>query len=172
MSASARLGICVMPGLLKWGCKGSGAASWLRDNAVAVPETPNTWVALDARRLVARLGETEFLLVGVGRPANLAPRVYPVLREDVEIALVGEGAEAVLLETCSFDFAQLDGVSQLAMTSIAGVSAVAIKQARPLPTVRLWVDPTFGPYLWATLLAIVRELGGREIEPGPAVPAA
>jgi sarcosine oxidase subunit gamma len=47
------------------------------------------------------------------------------------------------------------------MTQMAGVScAVLPRQLGAVRAWQLWADGTYGPYLWETLLQIVRELGG------------
>ena len=51
--------------------------------------------------------------------------------------------------------------NQLAMTSIAGVSVVVLRQeVAGQSLLRLWCDGTFGVYFWETLLNIIKELGG------------
>ena len=37
------------------------------------------------------------------------------------------------------------------------MSAVEVRQ---IPAFQIWCDPSYGPYLWETLLEIVREKGG------------
>lgn len=143
----------------KAGLKGPGAAAWLAERGVAVPPRANTWCG----DLVARLGETEFFIEGeaadkVGKPASQG--VYPVLRQDTAIAIAGTRVYEVLVETCSVNFASIDA-DTLVMTSMVGVPVLVIPQQREgVPLMRIWADPTFSPYLWQTLLEIVRELGG------------
>ena len=143
----------------KTGLKGPRAAPWLAERGVPLPPRANTWTG----DLIARLGESEFFLQGDAAcevPENL-PGVYPVLRQDTAIVLAGRRINDVLLETCSFDFAALDAPETLVMTSMVGVPVLVIPQRREgLPLARIWADPTFGPYLWQTLLDIVHELGG------------
>lgn len=143
----------------KTGLKGPRAAAWLAERGVPVPPRANTWTG----DLIARLGETEFFLEGNAacEVAENAQGVYPVLRQDTAIALAGRRVNEVLLETCSFNFAALDTQETLVMTSMVGVPVLVIPQRREgLPLTRIWADPTFGPYLWQTLLEIVHELGG------------
>jgi sarcosine oxidase subunit gamma len=66
------------------------------------------------------------------------------------------------LQTCNVNFAALDlGAQELALTSMAGVSVLVIPQrAGSIPLYRIWCDPSYGPYLYRTLLGIVEELGG------------
>jgi sarcosine oxidase, subunit gamma len=47
---------------------------------------------------------------------------------------------------------------------MVGVNVTVIQCDRQgLPVYRIWCDCTFGEYLWQTLLAIARELGGGAI---------
>jgi sarcosine oxidase subunit gamma len=143
----------------KAGLKGPGAAAWLAERGVPVPPRANSW----SDDLIARLGETEFFLEGeaAGKLVVTASQgVYPVLRQDTAIALTGARINEVLLQTCSVDFTAI-AEDAVVMTSMVGVAVLAIPQRRDgLPLMRIWTDPTFGPYLWQTLLDIVRELGG------------
>lgn len=162
------------------GCKGAQAPAWLAGQGLAVPGQFNHFVERDGL-LVGRLAATEFLLEAVAgsHPAlahvesALAQRldagdsgVYPVLREDAAIELAGPRANEVLAQTCSVNFRPLAAGARaadgpLVMTSMVGVSVLVVPQARAAGVVyRLWCDPTFGPYLWRTLLAIAEELGG------------
>jgi sarcosine oxidase subunit gamma len=143
----------------KAGLKGPRAAAWLAERGVPIPPRANSWTG----ELIARLGETEFFLEGeaAGKLIETASQgVYPVLRQDTAIALAGARINEVLLQTCSVDFTGVDG-DALVMTSMVGVPVLVIPQQREsVPLMRIWADPTFGPYLWQTLLEIVQELGG------------
>ncbi|MDB5805631.1 MAG: hypothetical protein JWN73_2953 [Betaproteobacteria bacterium] len=160
--------------LARCGCKGPGAADWLVSQGVPVPAAFNSWTATE-NGLVARLAASEFLIedaraerietltreLSKGRRSASGP-CYPVLREDAALLLAGPQANEVLLQTCNIDFAGLDlATGPLVMTSMVGVSVLVIAQKRPTDVAyRIWCDPTFGCYLWRTLLEIVRELGG------------
>jgi sarcosine oxidase subunit gamma len=160
--------------LARCGCKGPGAAQWLESRGLPVPQAYNSWAATPGG-LVARLAATEFFIedaradfitdlkAGLGRGARAeAGACYPVMREDAALVLAGPQANEILLQTCSFDFFSLDLAAQpLVMTSMVGVSVLVIPQhAGGDIAYRIWCDPTFGAYLWRTLLAIVREQGG------------
>jgi len=160
--------------LARCGCKGPGAADWLASRGLPVPAAFNTWSATE-NGLVARLAATEFLIedvraerietlareLGKGARGTSGP-CYPVMREDAALVLAGPQANEVLLQTCNIDFAALDLAARpLVMTSMVGVSVLVIAQKRANDVAyRIWCDPTFGCYLWRTLLEIVRELGG------------
>jgi len=156
---------------VRTGLKGRNAARWLVQRGVQVPPRANTWTPHGSGGLVARLGETEFLIEDGLAPGSArdfalqledaSDNVYPVLRQDTAIALTGNRVNEVLRQTCSVDFASIDTAGALVMTSMIGVPVLVIPQTHDgFPLVRIWTDPTFGPYLWRTLLQIVQELGG------------
>jgi sarcosine oxidase, subunit gamma len=161
------------------GFKGPGTAAWLAQQGLPVPPQANTWLPLEnamqpagacAPGIVARLGRTEFLIedaLGGGvcpklTPLTPPPGVYPVLRQDAELMLVGQRAAELLLQTCSIDFAALDLAARPAiLTSMVGVGVTVIPELRaPLVRYRIWCDGTYSPYLWETLIGVARDLGG------------
>jgi sarcosine oxidase, subunit gamma len=160
----------------KAGLKGPGAAAWLRDRGLPVPQSYNTWSPLPGGGLIARLAVSEFFIedaAGGSTAAGIAhdlespvAGVWPVLRQDAGMVLAGARAGELLVQTCSFNFAGLavnDGT--VVMTSMAGVSLLAVRsRLGEMPCYRLWCDPTFAPYLWGTLVAIVHELDGGVID--------
>ncbi len=159
--------------LIRAGLKGPGAADWLAKQGLPVPPRPNSWGLLPGGGIIARLAETEFFLEDSlgGRSAadaaralgNGAAGIYPVLRQDVGLVLWGTRANDVLLQTCNVNFASIDPQRhELVLTSMIGVSVLVIPHAADgaVPMFRIWADPTFGPYVWETLLEIVAELGG------------
>jgi sarcosine oxidase, subunit gamma len=167
------------------GLKGPRAAGWLATQGIDVPATPNTWthsedgIAADAL-LAARLGAAEFFLedgAAGTRLERIFPAlrenpagVYPVLREDFAFGLGGERAHDVLAQVCNVNFAALPLDSRpLIMTLMIGVAVLVVPQSMvgrgPEGAAerhyRIWCDPTFGPYLGASLGAVVIECGGR-----------
>ena len=170
------------------GLKGPRAEAWLNANGITLPAKPNTWKSADGASadalLVARLGTGEFFLEeGAGGTIlkRLAPvldeglpGVYPVMREDWAFHLGGEGVHDVLAQVCNVNFAALPLDSRpLIMTLMIGVAVLVVPQdgaggqnggaGRDDPAgrrYRIWCDPTFGPYLGASLGAVVVECGG------------
>jgi sarcosine oxidase subunit gamma len=150
------------------GVKGPGAAEWLAALGLALPASPNRWLDLSQGGLVARLGQTEYLVDGnvavVEKVTSAArtPGVYPVWRQDASFSLGGSRVNELLLQTCNVDFRILDtDPSQLLMTSIVGVSVTVVPlKVGASPLYRLWCDGTYGSYLWETLTEIIAELGG------------
>jgi sarcosine oxidase subunit gamma len=158
----------------RFGLKGPRAAEWLEARGIALPAAPNQWTATAAgdELLVARLGTSEFFLedcAGGGRVRGLEsaldqpePGVYPVLREDAAFSLSGPGSYDVLAQVCNVNFADLELASRpVIMTLMIGVAVLVVPQmAGAWPRVRIWCDPTFGPYLEESLGTVVTESGG------------
>jgi sarcosine oxidase, subunit gamma len=67
-----------------------------------------------------------------------------------------------LLETCGIDFSSFPFEERrVVMTSMTGVSVTVVRWLREgVPLYRIWCDPSFGAYLWETLLEVARDLGG------------
>jgi sarcosine oxidase, subunit gamma len=151
--------------LTRFGVKGAGAADWLNRQGIPVPIQPNSWVSAQDG-IVARLGISEFLIEnGFNNSISLSsqtlpPQVYPVLRQDLAIALWGEPVYDLLAQTCNVNFRTLSE-STVVLTSMVGISVtILFDQRARLPFYRLWCDYTYGEYLWRTLLEIIQELGG------------
>lgn len=163
-----QLGVADLSHLARAGVKGPGAANWLLTFGLPLPSRPNSWLALSDGGLIARLGQTEYLVEAA--PAVIqqmlqAPRaagVYPVLRQDAAFALCGERLNELLLQVCNVDFRCLAADPALVvLTSMAGTS-VTVLRAGPAadPVYRLWCDGSYGLYLWETLGGIAAELAG------------
>ncbi len=169
---AARLEIANVSFIPRFGVKGAGAEAWLATQSIAVPDRPNSWSFLSKGGIIARLGKSEFLI----EDRTIAPqltkacksppaKVYPVLRQDLAIALIGSQVNELLLQTCSFNFQALSIIENpVILTSMAGVNVTVIPGViQEQPFYRIWCDGTFGVYLWQTLSTIARELGGGAI---------
>ncbi len=161
------------------GLKGPGAAQWLGAQSLVVPQPANSW-SLDARGiLVARLATSEFLVEALSpaqerieqlRAQLPATGVYPVIRQDAAFVIGGKYARELLLQTCSFNFgapalataSTTSGVAVL--TSMVGVGVTVIPlRVGDQSHYLVWCDPSFGLYLWSTLVGIAAETGGGAI---------
>lgn len=162
-----KLALCDASALPRTTLKGPGAADVLR--GVDVPAAIFGVTVFDHGGLVARTGAAELFVEdgpGGGTVASLTSAldhgpagVYEVPRQDASLLLSGTQAAEVLLETCGYDFRQPAG--QLVMTRVAGVScAVLARRLNGIRAFQLWLDGTYGVYLWETLLEIVREARG------------
>ncbi len=156
----------------RFGVKGAGAEAWLAMQSIAVPDRPNSWTFLSKGGIIARLGKSEFLV----EDRTIAPqlitacksppaKVYPVLRQDFAIALIGSKVNELLLQTSSFNFQSLSiAENPVILTSMAGVNVIVIPGVlQKQPFYRIWCDCTFGTYLWETLNKIAIEIGGGAI---------
>lgn len=171
-SRSPSLNLADLSCLTRFGVKGSGASAWLASQTIPIPDRPNTWLPLANGGLVARLGLSEFLIEDslsdpiaplLAAACHTPPEaVYPVLRQDLAIALVGTAIPDLLLQTCSVNFQALELSDRpVVLTSMAGVAVTVLPGERQsLPFYRIWCDGTFGVYLWRTLEAIAAELSG------------
>lgn len=154
----------------RFGCKGPSAGEWLAAQGLPVPAPANSWVEIHNGR-IARLGRSEFLVEGpetIVSRLKSSPRadgVYPVLRQDLALALGGQAARNLFAQTCSVNFAAMDPAAHpVVLTSMVGVGVVVIpEQIQGVPHFLLWADCTYGPYLWKTLLGIAKELGGGRV---------
>ena len=144
------------------GVKGPGAAAWLKNLGLLVPESGNCWQPLSSG-LIARLGQSEYLVEGPQAAAldtTLAPGVYPVLRQDTALYLRGGQLNALLLETCSVDCLALDPLTRpVLLTSMAGVTVTLIPELhQDIPGCYLWCDHTYGTWLSDTLAEVIHAL--------------
>jgi sarcosine oxidase subunit gamma len=157
----------------RFGCKGPAAPTWLESLGFTVPQPANSCVTDANGVLVARLGATEFLVEAMGATTHgvIAARerlphagVYPVIRQDAAFLLGGPRATDLLLETCSYPFAGESDNSLVVMTSMIGVGVTVVpRRVRETTEFNVWCDPSFGLYLWSTLVEIAEEMGGGAI---------
>ena len=169
------LGIADRSCLTRFGVKGANAAQWLLSQDLPIPERPNSWLPLAEGGIIARLGLTEFLIedslnsaiaAQLSKACQSPPaKVYPVLRQDLALVLVGDRVPDLLRETCSFNFQEINICDRpVVLTSMIGVSVMIVPDERDnRPYYRVWCDGTFGRYFWKTIVEIAAELGGGAI---------
>ena len=171
---SAPLDLEVITGRERVGCKGPAAEAWLADQGIQVPSGANRFAVSSSGVLAARLATSEFLLEATVKAANAAlapvrtaleradyPRgVYPVLRQDFVLEIIGADAQDVFLQTCAVDLAPVAAESSatdgpIVMTSMMGVSIVlACRQLPQGPRFTVWSDPSYSHYFYSQLRAI------------------
>jgi sarcosine oxidase subunit gamma len=169
------VGIADRSYLTRFGVKGSQAANWLQEQGIPTPNRPNTWIPLPESGLVARLGLSEFLIEDsldsaiaphlTSASQTPPPKVYPVLRQDLAIALYGKRVPELMRQTCGVNLSALDLSDRpVLLTSMIGVSVTLLPGEQDgIPDYRIWCDGTYGTYFWNTLLEIAAELGGGAI---------
>jgi sarcosine oxidase gamma subunit len=161
----------------RFGCKGPGAETWLRERGFDVPPGANSARTDRGSVLVARLATSEFLIEDIGgagesvqsawralESAHSPTGVYPVLRQDFVVSISGSGTPALLRQICNVDFepvfaahAAPDG--PVVLTSMAGVGVVAwpVRTADHC-SLTLWLDPSFAHYFSSTLGSIAQDM--------------
>lgn len=168
-----RLGLADASALPRITLKGSGAAGLLKKLKIGVPDEIFGVRPLGALGLAARTGGAEFFLEdgpddGAAAAVQKAltagvPSVYPVWRADACILLSGSRATEVLEQTCAYNFRQPDP-RKLVYTRVAGVSCSLLPRTlNDIPLFQLWMDGTFGEYLWETLVEIAGENSGAPV---------
>jgi len=163
------LGLCDASALPRLTVKGLGAENVLTEQGLRAPTGIFDTTALEGGGLLTRTGSTEFFLEDGPRGnavASLNQRlaaptvgVCRVLRQDASFLLSGTEALQVLAETCGVDFRAAD--TRMIFSRVAGVSCSLLKRELGGTGVfQLWLDGSYGPYLWHTLLEIVQEQRG------------
>lgn len=167
-----RLALCDVSAFDRMTVKGANAAAFLQEQNVPTPEEIYAIASLPDEGFIARTGAAEFFLED-GARGNAVDRVRkalgkgkegvcPVLREDASFLIGGAEATKVMTQTCGYDFRRAD--SRMVFSRVAIVScAILPRTLNGIPAFQLWLDSTYGAYLWATLLAIVRDLGGNAV---------
>jgi sarcosine oxidase, subunit gamma len=170
---AANLGLADVSALPRLTVKGPTAAAWLHDHNVTAPSSVYDSAQLPGGGQVIRTGLEE-IFIEDSVQGSILPRLeeklravptggpYEVIRQDAAFLLSGSKAAQVLAQTCGVDFRQPDG--RLVYSRVAGVSAaIRYRADLTVPAFQLWIDPSFGPYLWETLLEIVTDLGGKPV---------
>jgi len=165
----SKLGLADLSALPRFGCKGREAAEWMTARDLPVPPSIYGWQRLEDGELLLRVDDREYMLEngpGGGRAEILATElgsgadgVYRVQRQDASFMIAGRRATEVLAQTCSVNIAETGDdffKTRVALTSCS----VKREDLGSVPAHRLWCDPSYGEYLFAALLEIVRELGG------------
>lgn len=171
----SRLGIADVSCLTRFGVKGAHAAQWLSSQGLTIPDRPNSWRPLANGGIIARLGLTEFLIEDSFESAIAtqlshccqipSAKVYPVLRQDLALVLVGDRILELLRQNCSVNFQVLSLSDRpVILTSMIGVAVTVLPDVyQHTPMYHVWCDGTFGTYFWETLREIATELGGGAI---------
>ncbi len=167
-----RLALIDLSPLPRDGFKGREAMHWLATRGLRAPDTNNRARIVDGGTLIARLADTEALLLcDPLAPQMLAfpdpepgTRCYPVPRRDSHcwFMLTGRLAEKCLRKLCGVDL-RPERFSDLAIaqTSVARLSTILIRQDRgDTPAYHLLADSASALYFWDALIDAMRELHG------------
>ena len=172
-----KLGLADLSPLPRIGFKGPQALAWLAEQAVAVPSLNNCASLQPDGGLVARLADSEALVLGdldaksatVARLDSLdsSPGCYAVPRADTYFwfVLTGVHAPDCLLKICGVDIRPHKFPNHaIAQTSIARLGTVAIRDDRgSTPAYHLIADSTSAGYFWTAVLDAMAEFDGRPI---------
>jgi sarcosine oxidase subunit gamma len=165
------LGLTDVSCLNRIGVKGKGAAHWLANQGMVIPDKPNTWVETN-NALVLRLGMSEFLIEDqfgsdVGKKLELLiqeqPKdVYHVVRADASFIISGDKVLNMFSELCTLDLSEkVFKYEDVLMTQVADISAtISYQTINNKQIYRLWCDGTLGAYMWNVLHQLATEQGG------------
>jgi sarcosine oxidase, subunit alpha len=167
-----RLALCDFSALDRVVVKGAACVEFLGRHEIVAPDRIYQPQSLAAGGLIVRTGSSEVFIEDSRQGGTLrrlreslaAPvaGVLAIWRQDVSLLVSGSDALSLLSQVCSFNFR--DAGEQFVMTQIAGVSCSVLPRPEGgRSAYQIWADGTYGAYLWKTLLAIVRELGGDAI---------
>ena len=172
-----KLGIADLSPLPRTGFKGRQALDWMAEQGVAASPHNNLANLQPDGCLVARLADTEALVLSdleaksttVEKLNALEPGVgcYPVPRGDTYFwfVLAGIHAPDCLLKICGVDIRPHKFPNHsIAQTSIARLSTIAIRDDHgSTPAYHLLADGTSAAYFWSAVLDAMAEFDGRPI---------
>lgn len=155
--------------LHRWLLRGGEVSAWLSAHDIPIPEQFFRVQDTADDSFVVRTGFMEFFLHdGPGGslqarlgdiPSNLVSGMRIFERDDLEIALGGTGAGRLISEFCALDLSNVE--RQFLLTRVAGVTAwVRVEGKGEQRCYRIGCDPSYGAYLFETLLEGVHECGG------------
>ena len=179
-----QLGLTDLSPAARCGFKGGGSVAWLMKQGLALPEENNRAKRQDDGSLVARLSDSEFLLLAAGEGSEaglqklneawLADREtggeaqgYPLPRQDSHawFRLTGEKWPQTLAKLCAVDLrASKFPNGSVAQTVAARVTVVVVRDdIKDLLSYHLLTDSASAGYLWDCLLDAMTEFGGRPV---------
>jgi sarcosine oxidase subunit gamma len=166
------LALCDLSCLPKLAVKGSGTVGWLQSAGVPVPEDLFGMARLPGAGHILRTDLQEFFVedgftgqwvAELARGSGSKPAETLLLnRQEASFLLCGSKMPSLLRETCGYHV-NFDK-EEMAFTRVAGVSCMLLSgRSADSNAVRIWMDPSYAPYLWETLLEIAQELGGSAV---------
>lgn len=176
-SQLARCALVDLTNLARVGFRGTDSAEFLLSKGYHLPETPNHATLQDDGSMVARLSQTEYLLLGSLRDAGtrvsdleahwqLSEQAnYLLPRQDSHawLLLTGEHCAAVMAKLCGVDLR--DGnftQGAVAQTSAARINVIVINShTTALPSFHILCDRASVSYFWDAVLDAMLEFGGK-----------
>ncbi|WP_278348712.1 MULTISPECIES: sarcosine oxidase subunit gamma [Stutzerimonas] len=175
----ARCGLVDLTNLARVGFRGTDAADYLQHRNYRLPEAPNRALAQLDGSLVARLSQTEYLLLGSlhdggsriqaeeNRWALGAKALYLLPRQDSHawLLLSGEHASQVMAKLCGVDLrAESFAEGAVAQTSAARINVIVINAPIDgLPGYHILCDRSSVSYFWDVLLDAMSEFAGKPV---------
>ena len=172
----ARCALLDLTNLARVGFRGAAAAEYLAGRGYQLPEAPNRALTQADGSHVARLSQTEYLLLGSLRDAGSriageeaawqfgAAANYLLPRQDSHawLLLTGEHSAAVMAKLCGVDLrAQAFPVGAVAQTSAARINVIVVNLPEgELPCFHILCDRASASYFWDALLDAMAEFGG------------
>ncbi|MEJ2451982.1 MAG: hypothetical protein P8047_15200 [Gammaproteobacteria bacterium] len=155
--------------LRRWLVRGGQASAWLEQHAIDSPEACFRVSDLGEDGFVVRTGVAEYFLHdGPGEclhgrlgelPGGLIQGTRVVARDDLEVVLGGEYAADLMCEFCALDLGAVE--NDFLLTRVAGIAAwLRVEAVGEQRYYRIGCDPSYGEYLFETLLDAVHECGG------------
>ncbi|HAW39022.1 MAG TPA: sarcosine oxidase [Pseudomonas sp.] len=172
-----RCALIDLSNLARVGFRGNAAAEYLQTRGYRLPDRPNQAQPQEDGSLVARLSQSEYLLLGSLRDAGSRIQLeeagwqlgdsanYLLPRQDSHawLLLTGGHASEVMAKLCGVDLrAEAFPPGSVAQTSAARINAIVINAAQgELPCLQLLCDRASASYFWDALLDAMAEFDGR-----------
>lgn len=174
-----RCGLVDLTNLARVGFRGAETAAWLERCGFSLPSAPNQVVTQADGSHVARLSQTEYLLLGsltdAGERVARAEAdwtfgtsaVYLLPRQDSHAWLLLTGAHVaeVMAKLCGVDLrAEAFARGAVAQTSAARINVLVLNTGScALPGFHILCDRASASYLWDALLDAMAEFGGKPV---------
>lgn len=172
-----RCALIDLSNLARVGFRGNAAADYLQSKGYVLPDRPNQAQPQEDGCLVARLSQSEYLLLGSLRDAGLRIQReeaawqfsdsanYLLPRQDSHawLLLTGESVSMVMAKLCAVDLRTAAfPPGSVAQTSAARINVILINAAQgELPSLHILCDRASANYLWGALLDAMGEFDGR-----------
>ena len=171
-----RCALIDLSNLPRVGFRGPDSAAYLQARGYRLPELPNQALQQQDGSLVARLSQTEYLLLGSLQDmgARIAveeaaweqdeQRNYLLPRQDSHawLQLTGNRSAEVMAKLCGVDLrVQAFAIGAVAQTSAARINVIVINAgSAQLPALHILCDRASVQYFWGALLDAMEEFEG------------